>query len=794
MRDKTFRLEIFLIALAAILLEISYTRIFSFKLYYYFTYLILGIALLGLGAGGVFVALFPRLRSVAPERVIPGCALVAATLIPFAYLQVALTQINAIDLSDSVFEVFKLALTCLAVFTPFLMVGISLATIFGSRPSDINRLYFSDLIGAGVGCAIVVPLFVTITPVGSILVAALMLAAAAGLATLGRWRAGSLASGVVAVALLGCLMISGSMPDPVAARSKTMSPQKRGDKKIIFSRWSSVFRVDVMEQAGGSYHLIHDGMVGSAVYRFDGDLSKMSRMSADIRSKPFSVLKKNPKVLIIGSAGGHEILASLYFGAGSITGVELNPVTVSLLTDHLRDFTGNIAYHEKVDLVNAEGRSFLERDPEKYDLIWFVAPDSYAAMNAASSGAYVLSESYLYTVEMLEVAFDHLTENGVICAQFGELNFASRPNHTTRYLATAREALARRGITDFASRVVLSTGPGMFPSSTIIVKNEPFTPDEFDRYRANAKNVPRTKIWNPGASARTAAHPVEKMITWSDRDLERFYAEYPWQVMPVTDDSPFFWHFSRFRDVWQQPWRASRETADFAHVTGERTLLILLGLATALAAVFLLLPLLAARGVWSRVPYKANAFLYFAGLGLGFMFFEVALIQKLTLFLGYPTYSLTVTLFSVLVFSGIGSLLSERYSQRRNRALAILFSVLVALTLLYQFALQPLLSGFSVAGLPVRALVVVFLLAPLGLCLGAFMPIGLGTLAKLTEHRREYIAWGWAVNGFFSVVSSVLATILAMAFGFHLVLSLALAVYAIGIAAMSRVHEPVSGS
>ena len=200
------------------------------------------------------------------------------------------------------------------------------------------------------------------------------------------------------------------------------------------------------------------------------------------------------------------------------------------------------------------------------------------------------------------------------------------------------------------------------------------------------------------------------------------------------------------------------------------------------AGVFLLLPLLFVRETWGRIPYKANAAVYFAALGLGFMFFEICLIQKLTLFLGYPTYSLTVTLFSLLVFSGIGSLASRRYAEHRNRALLALLAGIVVLTILYQFGIAHLVDAFVAAPLAARAALAVLVLAPLGLCLGAFMPIGLSTVARLTEHEREYIAWAWAVNGFFSVISSVLATLLAIHIGFTAVVGCALALYVLAAA------------
>ena len=209
-----------------------------------------------------------------------------------------------------------------------------------------------------------------------------------------------------------------------------------------------------------------------------------------------------------------------------------------------------------------------------------------------------------------------------------------------------------------------------------------------------------------------------------------------------------------------------------------------------LAATFLLAPLIFLRDVWRQIQWKGSAGIYFMALGLGFMFIEVCLIQQLTLFLGYPTYSLTVTLFSLLLSTGLGSLLSERFRTRRNQAFGILAISLIVLVTFYQFALSPIIETAVAAPLALRVLISVLMLAPLGLCLGMFMPLGLGTISALGDHGEEYVAWCWAVNGFFSVVASVLATILSMTIGFQAVMLVGLAIYLIGIAVFSRVPQP----
>lgn len=794
MRKTSFLIEVFLIAMAAILLEISYTRIFSFKLYYYFTYLIIGIAMLGLGSGGVAAAISPPLRRAQASSVVLWSSLAGAALVPVSYLAVSLIQLNTIDFVEGAAPLLRLTLVCVSLFAPFLAIGIALAVIFGSRPGDMNRLYFADLLGAGLGCALCVPLFSSIAPPRTVMLGGLLLSFAALSSSLRERPAARATSLGLAAALAATLLAPRLLPDPIVDRTKTLSPQRLGDRAVLFTDWSPLFRIDVIAErdAESKLHIItHDGMAGSGLHRFDGDLSKLRGFEEDIRAQPFSVLDPRPKVLIIGAAGGHEILASLYFGASEITALELNPITVSLLRDRFADFTGRIAFDDRVRLINAEGRSFLQRDASKYDLIWFVAPDSYASMNAASSGAYVLSESYLFTVEMIQESLSHLAAGGVVCAQWGE--FFGPRNRTVRYIATAREAFRRLGVDDLAPHVLLSTGPGLPPTSTILLRNDPFGGPDVKRFAARTARIPGAELQHP-TRRRTGfpTHPMRLLISLPWDQLEIWYDHYRFAVSPITDDSPFFWHFTRFRDAFQAAWRVGPNTPGWELAVGEQTLLILLFFVTAFAAVFLLLPLLAVRDVWRSVPHKCHALLYFAGLGVGFMFFEVCLIQRLTLFLAYPTYSLTVTLFGLLVFSGIGSLLSSRFSEgrRRNAALSVLLAAVVVLMLGYRFGLTAVVDTFGGWPLALRVGLTALVLAPLGLCLGAFMPIGIRSVAALSEHQREYVAWAWAVNGFFSVVSSVLATILAMSLGFGIVLLLAAMAYAVGVAALMRIPAP----
>lgn len=785
---RAWYFDVFAVALAAIVLEISYTRIFSFKLYYYFTYLVIGLALLGLGTGGVLVAVSARLRTAAPTRLVAWCCLLGSASVALGYFVIAETQLNAFHLTLDWHEPIKLTIVSLVLFAPFLMVGIVLATAFGTHPEAIDRLYCADLLGAGLGCAAAVPLISLLTPPGCVMMAGLVLAAAATHAA--RRAGGGLlpVAGIVGFACLAGLVFHDALPDPVPDIVKTLANVQASSTPILFSRWSTVFRVDVTPVQGTAPLVIsHDGNWGSVLQPFDGELGSLgSRFEGDPRALPFRVAPPAPEVLVIGAAGGHELLASLYFDARHVTGVELNPVTVSLLTTYFADFTGHLAENPRVTLVNAEGRSYLKRNDDRYDLIWFVAPDSYAAMNAATSGAFVLSESYLYTVEMIGESLDHLTDAGVLCAQFGELNYAEKPNRTARYASSVREALRRRGIDDAAAHVAVLTTANALYLSTVLVKKAPFTPAEIARLAEAAGRLRDTTLRFPGANPADVASPVSQVLRQPAEQLPEWFATHRYDLRPVVDDSPFFWHFARFRDA-VLPAASRGLQVDIEDITGERVLLALLVFSTLFSAVCLLLPFVGVRDDWRAIQHKAAIGGYFAALGMGFMFFEVSLIQRLTLFLGYPSYSLSVTLFGMLVFGGVGSFLSGRWQGGRTRALLALLATITSLMLAYRVGIPALVEHLVGVALPLRCLIATLVIAPLGLTLGAFMPIGLRTIAATTAQPRGLVAWAWAVNGFLSVISSMLSTILAMSVGFETLTLLAVAIYAAGVASLLRV-------
>jgi spermidine synthase len=784
-------LEICLTSLGALLLEIAYTRIFSFKVFYYFTYLILGVGLLGIGAGGIAVATVGRLRRASLERLVPVTSALGGLSVLVSYLIIAPTQINVAEAVGSLAEIGKLGFVMVLLTSSFFAVGIVVSSILGRASEATARLYGADLLGAAVGAALAVPLISTLTPPRTVLLAGLVLALAG--VRLARSDRALLALSLATAAILAIPVATGALVrDPVVSRGKGFEDYRNG-KIVHFSKWSPVFRVDVADHpfhSGEAFLLFHDGQPGSGMRRFNGDFGPFEYLRTDPRALPFEVLPRGPRVLVIGAAGGHEIVSSLFFGASHVTGVELNPVTYSLLTKVYADFSGHLAENPKVTLLNGDGRWFLKQSRDRYDLIWFVAPDSYAAMNAATSGAFVLSESYLYTTEMIQESLRHLTDGGIICTQFGELDYDRKPNRTTRYVATARAALAAEGLSSFPDHVLVSSSRGYPPFRELVVLlgKRAFSSAQVGAFEAKtAQVVDGILRYSPAGDADGT--PVNQVITLPDAALPEFFQNHPYQVNPVTDDAPFFWHFARFRDALGMSGTLRGVVVDHEDSIAEQLTLMFLAVVLGLAAIFLLLPMLAIRSAWREMPHKAATGTYFAALGLGFMLLEVPLMQSLTLLLGYPTYSLSVTLCALLVSSGVGSMLSSSYGGTRNRRVLTLLGVMTVVVLVTRDLLPTLVNHFIGHPLPVRVLVTILVITPVGLCLGAFLPLGLRTVGSMTTRPREYIAWAWAVNGFFSVIASILSTILSMVFGFRTLMLIALAVYVIGALALTRLPE-----
>jgi spermidine synthase len=783
--SRSFLPEIFLISGAALLLEVSYTRIISFKLYYYYTYLTIGLALLGLGSGAVFMAVSARLRRTTTGVLLRWCTLLAAAAVVVGYVVVARMPLDTLALWEAgrrrrVVSLAELLLICLGLYVSFLPIGVAVAALFSRRPEHINRLYFSDLAGAALACLIVVPLMAWVGPVSAVAAVAVVLLVVAFRLLEGDHRLAR-----IAVAGATAVMAVVAVRPSLAPTIRTEETKQLRTDHVAASRWSALFRVDAV-RFPDNVVLYHDGLWGSAIWPWDGDPASLAHFDHEDRSIPFAALGAPPeRLLIIGAAGGHEIQAAIHFGARRIDAVELNPATAGLLRGPFADYAGHLTRYPGVHYVVGDGRRYLAESHNRYDMIWFVAPDSYAASNAASSGAFVLSESYLYTQEMLEESLEHLAPAGMVVMQFGEKDYDRAPNRTTRLVSTAWKAYQAEGISDVADHVAVVTTSSsgiLFGGSMTMMKATPFTSDELDRIAARQAEVAGMTVrYLPGRPGDDPSRPVNTVITGGPSAL----ASYPYDVGPITDDRPFFWHFTPYSDVLPELGRTA-SSIDMEVGIGERVLVLLLGVAVAMAAVFLLLPFVLVRRTWRALPDKGTTAPIFGLLGLAFIAFEITLIQRFSLFLGYPTYSLTVTLMAILLFTGIGALVSPRWHDRARLLLGWLAVAIVALGSFYALLAPRLVDALLAWPTLAKAAVVVVLCAPLGFCLGMFMPLAITLVATDEEHSSEYVAWGWAINGFFSVIGSTLTTIVSMSYGFRAVLLSAVALYLVVIVLLRR--------
>ncbi len=803
-RRSGYHLEILLVSVSVLLTEISYTRVVSFKLFYYYVYLVIGLALLGLGAGAVVVAVVGRLRQVALDTVLFWSMVIGACATVGAYAVVAALRIDTLKVweygtSGSILNLALIMATCLCVFSSFVGPGVAIAALFSRRTESIGGLYAADLTGAALACATVVFVVSRIGAPATIMLSAAVLAVASLRVGLRTRRSLAALSGGLLVACLLLTIVPNLLPTQQVDSSK---PFVKPPNPAIATGWGSVFRVDVAragKHAPNVLNLFHDGILGAGIYRWNGTRSFLTRYDfpQDSRSIPFSVLGAPPThEAVIGAAGGHEVLASLYFGAKHVDAVELNPVTVDLVRNRFADFDGHLAQNPAVDYINADGRSYMARTAQHDDLIWYPAPDSYAATNSALSSANVLSESYLYTTNALVTNLQHLTDRGIFVAQFGEDDNV-HDLRTTRFVATAREALRQLGVQDPRNHILVADTQthflGSIPLSTIVVSLHRFTPAQVAAFASSVTRVPNTStLYAPGTAV--TPNPVNSVVTVSNSDLGSFYRNFPYDVTPTSDNGPYFWHFARFGTVIGH-YTQSLSSADREDSVGERVLLLLLAMSVLAALVFLLAPFVVVRSTWSRMPAKRWSSVFFGGVGLGFIFFEITLMQRLNLFLGFPTYSLTVTLAALLLFTGVGALISRSVARTR-RAIPVLLGAVVALGVFYLFGMPPLTDALLSLPLAFRIAATFVMLAPLGVCLGMFMPLGLRTVSGGGETGRTYVAWGWAVNAFASVVGSALATILSMEFGFDVVLLLAMAAYALATSAwlvvVRRVGEGAS--
>jgi hypothetical protein len=560
----------------------------------------------------------------------------------------------------------------------------------------------------------------------------------------------------------------------------------------VFSKWTPLGRVDALgwrhprklsfwlvatgPGAGAGPpvgHLMYDGSNGSDIYPFSGGFGAYAFLDRHLLRAPY-VVKPSPEVLVIGVGGGIDLINAVKRGARHVTGVELQPQTVTLLRDRLPEFTGDFYRRPDVTLLVGEGRHFARKTGHSYDLIQITTVDTFAAQ---ATGAYVLAESYLYTVEAVTDFLARLRDDGILSMVVGELRFPDTlPPLATRLALNAYRALEGQGVAHPEQHlVVIGAIRNAAQSEIVLVKRAPFTREEVEALAAFAASNEFVMLHAPAAYA-PGPYPLAEILGGDEATRRRLLAASWFSMDPVYDRNPFFYNVGR--------WTHLASTKDLLFIfpgsfIGRLVLLLMMAQALVLGLVLVLYPLWRSTGSHLRAAGVGAYLAYFLALGVGFMFIEISFVQSFVLFLGSPTHALSVTIFALLLASSLGSLCSARLTRGAARSLRALSLAVGALVLLYSACLAPLFAAFIHLELWARVLIAVAVQLPIGFLLGMFLPLGIVRLARV---QPQLVPWAWGVNGLGSVVGSTLAVVLAMSWGFGVVACAAAALYVTGTA------------
>jgi Spermine/spermidine synthase domain len=548
---------------------------------------------------------------------------------------------------------------------------------------------------------------------------------------------------------------------------------KEGAK--VFEQWNAFSRVAVTPLSDSAYNISIDAGAATTLATPEEIQKTLADPNMSMAQAVYR-LKANARVLVIGPGGGLDVASARYFGHRQVTGVEINPIIVHLVRERFQAFTGDLYGQDGVHIVHDDGRSFVRRSQEHYDIIQLSMVDTWAATGA---GWLALTENTLYMVEAFEDYLRHLSESGIVSVQ--RWFFPNTPWETLRVVSVGAEALRRQGsqepgrhflvwrmriplMAEFGSLFVGQTVPEEISQGTVLIKRTPFDEAEIERIESLCRQAPQcVMVYTP---SRQIANPFTTLL--HAQDPASFYNAYPFWVDPTTDDRPFFFYMLK-------PSQAlTTSSRDFFRILSPDVtnmglfLLINSVLITGgLVLVAIVLPLVMLGRRQSRRGW-GTPIGYFFCLGLDFMFVEISMLQRLTLLLSYPVYSLAVTLAALLVFSGCGSLLAglPLLGARKWRP-AWAFQELAGLGALYAWLLPALSDWALPLSLPARIDLAVLLLLPVGLLLGLPFPLG---IKRLGQGQAGLMPWAWASNGGASVLGSSLAMLIALHRGFTAVL------------------------
>ena len=775
--ERTLLAGLCLTSFATLLLELALTRLFSVVLFYHFAFLAISIALLGLGAGGVFAYLRKRQLAKVATRILAERLCMMNAVVVLLVLEIVLHVPVALEVTGKNF--IRLTILYLAAAVPFFLTGVLFSIVFSRETRRIPLLYGTDLGGGALACLAVVPLLNWIGGPNTILMASAALAVAAAV-----WASSQNTRRVAGALLAGFLLLiaanlSDKLIDVVYAKGIFRDPAW-----VEFARWNALSRVEV-DRIGRAKSIVIDADASTYIMNVQPDHVQGTPWERILMSRPpalVNVLRPRGDFAIIGPGGGIDVLTALFNGSPSVTGIEINPIIANtIMRGRYATYSKHLYQRPDVHMNVTDGRSYLRSTPQQFDVVQMTLVDTWAS---TAAGAFALSENNLNTVEAFREYFEHLRPDGMIAITRWEFH---EPREALRVVAEAMEALHRLGVANPARNFIVAS-QGLLNEDgipvVVLAKKTPFTPDEEAAVQAHfLKYSELQALYMPSEPQQ---NPFGDLI--ASNDARAFARTYAYNVAPVDDNAPFFFFTLKPGQIVGA--QSLHHGVDWKVNLGVLVLLLVLVISLAAVLAFLILPMALHRGQVRQSPLPL---LYFVAVGLGYILVEIAFIQRFVLFLGHPTYALTVVIFLLMLSSGAGSLFSRRWLPRTELAWmpiilvvgALLIDVIFLPRWLESWVGLTLYSRMAVSGL---------LLAPLGFVMGMPFPTGLRALAARAESNLHLSAddnaveWAWAMNAAASVLGSVLAMVIAIQFGLNVTLACGIAAYLFALVLLPTLH------
>jgi hypothetical protein len=779
---------IFLTAGTLIFLQAAITRILSASSDYHATFFVISTVMLGLAASSIRVYQKVHDNSlsislISKSLLIAGIQLVLCFLI-FAHI--------ILPLASDDFRNFIFLFCATLFYWPFERAGFAIAGLLYLEKDRISWIYWGDLLGAAIAAAILVPLLSIVSSPILIFICSTILIGSALLLKISETTRHSCIS-YISYFCSSLLILISTFTFP--SITFLPFPENFQTNSLEWDGWNSQARVAVFHDESKDYKYISSGWgfskkftgatpnfkwlnidsgAGTQILEMPSETQKsimLEYLGWDLTSLAYSIQKGNlQKVFIIGGGGGRDILTADLFGSEQIHVAELNPLVVKAVNEEFKEFSGKPYSLKNVNLQIGEGRNILSRSELTFDLIQMSMIDTFASSIA---GSFALSENALYTLEAFDIYLNKLNEEGIF--SLSRWWFGDPHGETARALLMLIESLKKLGINDPSSHLMVfyTHGELPLPVTTILASKTPFSKAKIDSAISIAKEKGFELLW---PNLPEYSRGLDELFDpgFDIRSVKIY------DLSPTTDDRPFFFNIHRLFDSWVEAFiqkdifLGSKVTILFC-----LTFLILgLGCICFIykPAKKILASTTAAQSLSRSELY--GTILYFSGIGVGFMFIEIGILQKMTLFLGHPNFALSVVLFCILFFSSLGSLGSKRLLlNNTSNIFYLLLGLLIIDLTIKTFATSYIFNYFYPLPISYRILIVGTILAPGSFLMGVFLPHGLSLLSR--KNKDQNIPLAWAINGIASVLGSALATLIAVSMGFTILLLFSIVFYSL---------------